>query len=334
MARNRTFDQVFELAGRHQFLALRWAIVAVYIALANSVFHVGGDALLVSASLLCVYHAGYTWDRLSPPGARAFRALTPYIDVLLVGITLVAVADIESPIWAIYFLCILGTAHVMTPRRMAMYVGCSIASYIAAAGGIIARGGDVSWGYVAVVCVLLVFLGVNAGIFADGEQRLRAVIASVAVTDSLTGIANRRRFQELYAGAFPEAATHGTPLAVMLIDVDHFKEINDTKGHPAGDEKLREVAQAFAGVMRSTDLVARYGGDEFIVLAPGLGRGEAVRLGERLQAAAGQVGIEVSIGFALYPEDAGGEDALVSAADQALYAAKQAGRNRVRAAAA
>ncbi len=167
-------------------------------------------------------------------------------------------------------------------------------------------------------------------ILAGAEQRLRDVIASVAVTDSLTGLPNRRRFHESYPASLDHAIAQQTPLALMLIDFDHFKMINDRDGHPAGDDKLRDVAQALQSVIRSSDLVARYGGDEFIVVAPHSTRPEARMLAERLRVAAQVCGASVSIGLALYPDDAEGHDALISAADNALYRAKEAGRNCVR----
>ena len=117
----------------------------------------------------------------------------------------------------------------------------------------------------------------------------------------------------------------------MLLDVDHFKEINDEFGHPAGDDKLRDISQAFAGVMRKGDIVARYGGDEFIILAPETNRDDGVALAERLRAAAASCGIGVSIGVAVFPADASQQDALIAAADAALYRAKDAGRDCVRA---
>ena len=150
------------------------------------------------------------------------------------------------------------------------------------------------------------------------------------MTDSLTGLPNRRRFHESYPASLDQAIEKQTPLALMLIDFDHFKLINDRDGHPAGDDKLREVAQALQSVVRREDLVARYGGDEFIVVAPHSTRADARALAERLRVAAEASGASVSIGLAVYPEDAQHHDALIDAADAALYLAKEAGRNCVR----
>ncbi len=317
------------------FIALRWFVAAAYIVLARTgVFDMSDRALILSGGALCTYQGAVTWDQLSPDPHRWFQTLSRHLDIVMTSIALVAMHDAESPIWAVYFISIVGVAQAATPRGMLWHVVWAMANYLAAAGVIAALGGSVSGGYIAVVSVLILFMGLNAMIVAGGEQRLRDVIANVAVTDSLTGLPNRRRFQAVYAHRLDDAIERRSPLALMLVDVDHFKEINDRYGHPAGDDKLRQLARAFTGVVRKSDTVARYGGDEFIIIAPETTRGDALMLAERMRAAAGTCEMRISIGLALFPEDAQHPDAIIEAADQALYSAKEAGRNCVRMAAA
>jgi diguanylate cyclase (GGDEF)-like protein len=194
-------------------------------------------------------------------------------------------------------------------------------------------GHHVAWGYVLVIELVLAAMGLNATLLAGGQQKIRDVLAHAASTDSLTGVPNRRSFQTAFVTSLRAAIARRVPLAFMLIDVDHFKEINDRDGHPAGDEKLREVATALTEQIRAGDLLARYGGDEFSVVAPNAGHEDALALAERLRASALRCGASISIGVALYPDDASGEDDLVEAADRALYQAKAGGRNCVRTAA-
>jgi diguanylate cyclase (GGDEF)-like protein len=243
---------------------------------------------------------------------------------------MVALHDVRSPVFMIYYVGLLNSAHLSTRREMTWQGAWVTLNYLAFAGITAALGHGVSWPYVIVVTLGLQLIGLNAAILAGGEQRLRDVISSIAVTDSLTGLPNRRRFHESYPVSLDEAIEKQTPLALMLIDFDHFKDINDRDGHPAGDDKLREVAQALQSVVRREDLVARYGGDEFIVVAPHSTRTDARALAERLRVAAETSGSSVSIGLAVYPEDAQQHDALIEAADAALYRAKEAGRNCVR----
>ncbi len=159
-------------------------------------------------------------------------------------------------------------------------------------------------------------------------------LAEMAATDSLTGLKNRRHF----AGALPDAYTlsrrEGTPLSVILVDVDEFKRYNDSFGHPAGDYVLRAVAPALAGQMRSHDLVARYGGEEFVILLPKTGEVEAEGVAERLRVAVEarawpNRSITASFGVATSDGTTEGPWEIVDQADHALYLSKRGGRNRV-----
>ncbi|WP_432545863.1 GGDEF domain-containing protein [Kineococcus sp. SYSU DK004] len=155
-----------------------------------------------------------------------------------------------------------------------------------------------------------------------------------ATTDALTGLCNRRTLDgvlDVWAG---RAERDGASFAVVLLDLDHFKRLNDTHGHLVGDEVLRAAAQALRRQCGPDDLAARYGGEEFaVVLADPDARGGAALLGERLRAAVeaadSPVPVTASTGVAVHPDDADDVRGLLLAADQALYAAKAGGRNRV-----
>lgn len=320
---------------RRSILLLRWALLAAFITFARiGVLDVTMRSLIISSALIAAYDIYHTvievrGDSMSP---RTFT-LTRHLDVATITVSLIAIADVRNPIWAVYFLTIVSAAHIIDEREMFEHVGWSIVNYLAVAVFVALRGESVSPAYVTTVVILLAFMGFNASVLAGGEQRLRNFMASVAVTDSLTGLPNRRKFHEAYPMSMDEAIAANAPLALMLIDFDHFKQINDTYGHPAGDDKLREVGQAMQRAVRGGDLVARYGGDEFIVVAPSATRTDALSLAERLRVAARECDASVSIGVAIFPDDARRHDGLIAAADAALYRAKQAGRNCVREAA-
>lgn len=166
-------------------------------------------------------------------------------------------------------------------------------------------------------------------------------LATLSITDGLTGLANRRRFDEYLRSESARAARAGQPLAVIMLDVDHFKKFNDRYGHQAGDACLIRVAHALAaGTRRSGDLAARYGGEEFSIVLPNTCAGQAHAIGESLRGAIDALGIAhagadtgrvtISVGIAIQaPQEAGDPDALMRRADVALYRAKEAGRNRV-----
>jgi len=166
-----------------------------------------------------------------------------------------------------------------------------------------------------------------------------ARLAQLAVTDGLTGLYNPRYVHERLATEVERSQRSGLALSLLMLDVDHFKQFNDTFGHPAGDEVLRQLARVLADVRRDGDVIARYGGEEFAVILIDTTKSTATEVAEQIrervfandfsEAAqrAGRIG--VSIGVATLLDDGGDAEALVRAADTALYAAKRAGRNRV-----
>lgn len=161
-----------------------------------------------------------------------------------------------------------------------------------------------------------------------------AKLAELAVTDGLTGLMNHRAFKERLAEEFQRAARYQLPFAMLLLDVDHFKQFNDTFGHPAGDEVLREVSRLIHTNIRDTDFAARYGGEEFVVLTPFTNLTDALALAERVRAAIAnapwkQRAVTASIGVACLDAKTKTFGELIAAADAALYQSKQAGRNRV-----
>ncbi len=161
---------------------------------------------------------------------------------------------------------------------------------------------------------------------------------TMATTDGLTGLTNHRTFQERFAEMLERADRHGTKVALLLCDVDHFKKVNDNFGHPVGDEVLRRVARVLQEVPRRIDVPARYGGEEFAVLLDNVDLGQARQVAERLRTEIEKMVIETekgplrvteSIGIALFPDDGRERSVLIERADLGLYHAKHSGRNRV-----
>ncbi|MSQ72844.1 MAG: GGDEF domain-containing protein [Betaproteobacteria bacterium] len=157
-------------------------------------------------------------------------------------------------------------------------------------------------------------------------------------TDDLTGVYNRRGFAIAVDRLFAQSVRYNRPASLLMIDSDNLKMVNDTHGHEAGNALLKLVTKSIATELRHTDVLARYGGDEFLVLLPETGAAGALDVAERirsaiaatpLEAAGTQIMTSVSIGVAGYPEDGRSIDTLLARADRAMYEAKQAGRNRV-----
>ncbi|WP_092542469.1 GGDEF domain-containing protein [Actinoplanes derwentensis] len=183
-------------------------------------------------------------------------------------------------------------------------------------------------------CCAVLFLLVVARLAGQVQEQRRA-----AITDTLTGLHTRRYLNEILGTECARANRGGEPLSMILLDVDHFKRVNDTYGHTAGDRVLAEIANRLRASVRDGDIVARYGGEEFAVLLPRTSHTAAVTTAERLRVEIMRTGVvisptevitvTVSLGLATVPTQAETPDDLVNLADKLLYESKSAGRNRL-----
>jgi diguanylate cyclase (GGDEF)-like protein len=166
----------------------------------------------------------------------------------------------------------------------------------------------------------------------------REQLREQATHDSLTGLLNRKAILEILDRELTRAIREGTEFSVIMADVDHFKHINDTLGHAAGDAVLKETARRMRASIRPYDSVGRYGGEEFLVVSPGCGAGGAAEQAERIRKCISaepykaydvEIGATMSLGFSVAPSEATISSELLRIADEALYAAKNGGRDRV-----
>jgi diguanylate cyclase (GGDEF)-like protein len=174
------------------------------------------------------------------------------------------------------------------------------------------------------------------------RARLFEQTERLATTDGLTGLMNHRTFQGRLDEHVAQSQRYGKKLSLILADIDHFKSVNDTYGHPIGDVVLKGVARSLAREARATDLVARYGGEEFAIVMPETDSPGAIAIAERIRVRVakavfdtdqGPLRITMSLGVATFPDDAAKKAALVERADGCLYHAKRHGRDRTIAAA-
>jgi diguanylate cyclase (GGDEF)-like protein len=166
----------------------------------------------------------------------------------------------------------------------------------------------------------------------------REILRDLSINDPLTGLFNRKEFERLLDLEVARSQRHGQVMSLLMVDVDFFKRINDSYGHPAGDVVLRNIADRLTKSLRPNDIVARYGGEEFIILLPETDAAGAASLAERVGCKVRETPVNiaqdiqpvvtVSIGIAVYPLDTNSVEELIQAADKALYAAKDSGRNR------
>lgn len=194
----------------------------------------------------------------------------------------------------------------------------------------------------------LLFLG-GIFVFFVGQLSLKttndikdlAVLKQESITDALTGLRNRRYFDQRISEEVALSTRYKLPLTLMLIDVDHFKKVNDTYGHTVGDEVLQTLSKIIQNVVRDSDIVARYGGEEIVIITPNTTKEEAAILAERLREKVEQtkvatiattqevVQVTISIGLCSLSPIITDKEALLEESDQSLYLAKKYGRNRV-----
>ena len=180
---------------------------------------------------------------------------------------------------------------------------------------------------------LTVLLSAHVSLMLENNR-----LYEISVLDGLTNLYNRRYMEQRLDKELSYARRFHHPLSIFMVDIDWFKKLNDTYGHPAGDFVLRTVSDMFTKALREYDIVARYGGEEFAVILPSTPRSKAASIAERLRASVAEqdvshqgqlIPVSVSVGVATYPEDGQSSEDLISRADKALYRAKRSGRNRV-----
>ena len=190
------------------------------------------------------------------------------------------------------------------------------------------------------ICLLLTLIYLLTWRLVVKLDEVQKRLKKLASTDELTGLRNRRHIMKRLEEEFERAGRTQEPLCLMMLDIDHFKRINDTHGHPFGDLVLKRVAKRLQEATRRYDIIGRFGGEEFLVISPGTTTEEASHLGERLRTMVSQepigdgekeVAITLSAGFSLARSGDRNSETLLKRADEALYRAKQGGRNRVEA---
>ena len=172
----------------------------------------------------------------------------------------------------------------------------------------------------------------------EAVTELEKEVRELAIHDALTGLFNRHYLNERLDAEYSRAERAGHPISFLLMDIDHFKEVNDTYGHQAGDYALKTIAQIIMAQIRKSDIACRFGGEEFMIILPDTGPESAIQkadafrksISDRVYEFGGkEFSITISIGIAVYPVNGTENDQILSKADAALYEAKRAGRDQV-----
>jgi diguanylate cyclase len=319
--------------------------------------------ILVALQLLVYPHVAF-WIALhsSNPHRAEVRNLT--LDCLWFGLL---VAALQFPLWIAFTVYLAGT-HNLTLSTGSRGLAVSQVAFF---GGVVAAGSLLGWhaslatAWPATVMCLVTTTILMVAIAITGARRnqvlretrralrqseqalkdqlgeiqaLQSTLEQQATLDPLTGLYNRRYLETAFGRELSRCKREQTPLAVIMIDVDHFKRVNDTYGHAGGDEVLKKLATLLSECVRATDVACRYGGEEFLLLLPGMSPNMAVTRADAWRAAFARCSVPVggawvratiSMGISTYPQHGETADELARSADVALYRAKAAGRNQV-----
>ncbi|MBL8271616.1 sensor domain-containing diguanylate cyclase [Steroidobacter sp.] len=310
---------------------------------------IGGSFLPIAfvafvSTLLTAIAWSSTFERLFVPFARV---IVPMRNVIVAACIAAAAAKGQREMLMVLPLLLLGPFFFLGMHyRTALFSGVVATLSFIAHAIIFELAMPVALRSIALVIVTLV----GCAAVARHVERLSRtsfletrLIAQLAEHDTLTGTKNRRVFDEHLARVWSQAASDGRKIALLLIDVDHFKAYNDHYGHQAGDRSLRQIAQCLQSVVRGPlDLLSRYGGEEFVALLFDVDAEQATKIADRVRQSVNELGIEhrgsrttsmitISIGVAVVgPDPTRTPRGALQLADQALYAAKVGGRNRVR----
>jgi diguanylate cyclase (GGDEF)-like protein/putative nucleotidyltransferase with HDIG domain len=248
---------------------------------------------------------------------EAFFLCWSVLDLVLIALAMLADGGTGSPLALIFFIPIVFSAMSYPLGSVAAVGGLTVAIYMALAATV----GGSSLSYQALFTIVLACGGAMSAWQARNHERQRSTLADISRADALTGCLNRRGFEERASAEISSAARHARQAALLLLDLDHFKAVNDRRGHAAGDELLRWTVERLKAVVRPGDAVGRLGGDEFAVLFPEIDPAEAVTMAARLVATLGERA-PASVGVASFPMDGSTLEELTRQADLRLYASR------------
>ena len=285
-------------------------------------------ALGILSGLVC---ALLPWDRI---GQRWLHAV-PVVAAVEVAVTMWGIGgrDAHAYLWFLVFIVVFVAFAFDDRRAIAGHVAVSV---LAAAYPILLADADRRDAVFAEVLLAAPILLVAAGIVVYLRERLTAAVdalAGQALSDALTGVGNYRLLDSRLQYEVTRHRRNGRPLSLVVLDLDGFKQVNDTLGHPVGDQLLRQVADVLRAAVREQDTVVRQGGDEFCVIAPETGRAEAEALAGRIKVGlhalvANGEPLSASTGHATFPDDATSAEVLLAHADLEQRRDKATGRGR------
>ncbi len=306
-----------------QIVFLRWLITLVYPAIVLAgLIPMHPLALLGSAGWVAATSVLATWHWRQNRPVPWYDSSYLFLDSLSVTFGVLASANLSFPIWLTYFMLMIEGSAERSTRFAIFFNSWCLGSYLFCVSVLSATGWYApSMGAVVVTGVMMLFIGLDLTLTFTGSRRLRSYIRRLAVTDPLTGLANRRQLFDHLA----RFDLSSGPLAVFVLDVDNFKAWNDRHGHLSGDQLLVRLARVLERRFPDAVVVSRFGGDEFVVLDRRDPDAVAAMCAQLMKALCDE-NIPASAGVAVAPHHEPSPDAALAAADDCLRAAKRSGK--------
>jgi diguanylate cyclase (GGDEF)-like protein len=332
-----------ELKGFSRTIAeIEWlllALVLVYL-LAGEPPGEGSIALNMALFFFAAFILGLHYVQFYKEESRPKLLVETWVMIVFITWVVLYTGRIHSPLLNLYLLPIIASALIfgklLTAIEVAAIVGCFM--YFAYDPGLKTLLSMRYWGEIMAMSSPMILVAYITTMLSADIRFAVDKIKQVSDTDELTGLYNMRAFSTMLQRSFKQAVRYGHPLSVVMIDSDNLKQVNDAHGHDAGNRLLQHLVRCIREQLRGSDVMARFGGDEFILLLPETNNKGALEMSERIRKAVelsrfnvreGDTNVTASLGVASYPEDGGNLDVILEKADKAMYRAKQKGRNRV-----
>lgn len=297
-------------------------------------------SLMVAMVLFALFTLGFHYFKFFRVETHWKIAAETWVMLLFISWVAIHTGGVYSPLLNLYLLVIIASA--LTLGKVITLLEFTLIACVYLYMGYPIFSGDTfsvsNFIQLAVRFAPFLLVGYLTTMLSADVQYGRKLLALLAETDDLTGVRNRRSLGDILQREVERSVRQGRPFSIMQIDADNLKSINDQFGHEAGDRLLKNLCGIIEDSSRDSDTLARTGGDEFVMVLPGIDGEHAALIGERIRKAVtnssfdlkgNPINTTVSIGIACYPQDSDNVEELLRLADQAMYRSKQAGRNKV-----
>lgn len=319
-----------------EFLLL--ILVILYIVVPGTTIE--GEPFWMTLSMLAyaVFVLGFNYVNLDTPQYSWKLAIETWVTIVFITWVLWNTGNINSPLLNLYLLVIISSAIALDKMTTTLEIILIFAFYVFLAVKNGMTGDLTGLSQLMIYFSPFVLVAYITTMLASDVHYGKMMFKALSETDEMTNLLNKRSFIPMFNKAAEVALKYHQPLSVMMIDADNLKEVNDKHGHKAGDKLIISMANTIEDCLRTSDIICRFGGDEFVALLPQLPGTRAKETGERLRSAVENTSFDVdgkaisstvSIGIATYPDEVGNVYELLDKADEALYECKRSGRNNV-----